>query len=66
MSRLEVLAVGKACYAWLYSYSRLRKRKPLIAQGTNQEGGGGGSLNFCARSTPPWDTHNVRDLNRLR
>ena len=27
-SRLEALAVGKACYA-LYSYSRLKEREPL-------------------------------------
>ena len=27
MCRLEALAVGKACYARLYSYSRLSKRE---------------------------------------
>ena len=31
ISRLEALAVGKARYARLDSYFRLRKREPLIA-----------------------------------
>ena len=38
MSRPEALAVGKACCARLYSYSRLKKREPLIALGSNQGG----------------------------
>ena len=36
MSRLEALAVGKACYQSLYSYSKLKKREPLIALGSYQ------------------------------
>ena len=47
MSRLEALAVGKACSARLYSYSRLKKRDPLIALGSHQ-----GGNNLCIRSTP--------------
>ena len=47
MIRLEALAVGKACPARLYSYSRLKKREPLIALGSHQ-----GVLNFCIHSTP--------------
>ena len=30
ISRLEAPAVGKACYARLYSYSRFKKREPMI------------------------------------
>ena len=30
-SRLDTLAAGKACYAWLYAYSRFNKKEPLIA-----------------------------------
>ena len=41
----EALAVGKACYARLYSSSRLNKREPLTALGSYQEEGeGGGGL----------------------
>ena len=49
MSRLEVLAVGKACCARPYSYSRHNKREPLslTALGSHQ-----GGLNFCIHSTP--------------
>ena len=36
--RLEALAVGKACYARLYSNARFRTREPLIALGHHQEG----------------------------
>ena len=46
ISRLESLAVGKACYArliyiYIPSYSRLNKRAPLLALGSHehQEGG---------------------------
>ena len=39
MSRLEATVVGfKACYAMLYSYSRLKKREPLITLGSNEGG----------------------------
>ena len=40
MSRLEALAVDKACYARLYSNSRLKHREPLLALGSHQGGGG--------------------------
>ena len=47
MRRIEALAVGKSCYVRLYSYSRLKKRKYLIALGSLQgwagEGGGVGA-----------------------
>ena len=33
ISRLEYPGPGKACYARLHSYSRLKKREPLIALG---------------------------------
>ena len=33
ISRLEVLAVVKACYAGMYSHSTFRKREPLVALG---------------------------------
>ena len=46
MSRLDALAIGKACCARLYSYSRMKKREPLIALGSHQ----GCSL-FLHRST---------------
>ena len=36
MSRPGTLAVGKAYYARLYSYSRLKHREPLIALGSHQ------------------------------
>ena len=45
MSRLDALAIGKAYYARLYLYSRLRKREPLIAQKLSHQMVGG--LNFC-------------------
>ena len=35
---LEALVEGKACYARLYSYSRLTKGKPLTALGCHQGG----------------------------
>ena len=38
ISRLEALEVGKACYARLHSYSRLKKREPLIVLGSHQKG----------------------------
>ena len=41
MSLLEALAVGNACYARLYSYSRLKKREGLIALDSHHGGGGG-------------------------
>ena len=41
MSKLEALAVGKACYARLYSYPRFKKREPLIALGFHPGEGGG-------------------------
>ena len=48
MSRLEALAVGKACCARLNSYSRLKKEgtfdKPLAPTR--------GVVNLCIRSTP--------------
>ena len=36
ISRLEALAVGKACYARHYSYSRFKKRELLISLGSHQ------------------------------
>ena len=42
MSRLEALAIGKACCARLYSYSRFKKKEPLsliaLALGSHQKG----------------------------
>ena len=38
MSRLEALEVGKACYVRLQSYSRFKKREPLIALGSDLGG----------------------------
>ena len=52
ISRLDALAVGQACYARLYSYSRLKQWELLIALGSHRVGEGGGG-NFCNRSTPP-------------
>ena len=40
MNRLEALAKGKACYATLYSCSRLRKWEPLIALYCSHKGRG--------------------------
>ena len=34
---LGILAVGKACFAKLYSNSRLKKREPLIALGLKRK-----------------------------
>ena len=42
MSTLEAFGAGKACYARLYSCSRLRRREPLV-------------FNFCTCSIPLWD-----------
>ena len=42
--------------SYIPTYYRLRKREPVIALGSHQEGGwgvGGGALNFCIRGTPP-------------
>ena len=36
----RALAVGKACYSMLYSYSRRNKNEPLIALGSYKRGGG--------------------------
>ena len=36
ISRLEILAVGKACYARLYSYSRLKKMIALEKNGSTK------------------------------
>ena len=41
VDEIEAVAVGKACCARLYSYSRLRKSDALIALGSHQ-----GVLNF--------------------
>ena len=57
MCRLETLAVGKACCARIYSYSRLKQREPLIAVGSHQ-----GGLNFCVRVTPLWDKAAARQF----
>ena len=51
MSRLEALAVGKACCAISIICSRLRKREPWTALGCLPQGG----LHFYVRSTPLWD-----------
>ena len=40
MSKLEALAIAKACYERLYSYSRYnnKTREPLAAPGSHQGG----------------------------
>ena len=50
ISRLDALAVGKTCYARLYSYSRLKKKEPLIALEGEKR-----SLNFYLRRPLPRD-----------
>ena len=43
MSRLEALAVGKACYTRLYSYSTLKNKKGTFdSPGLPPRGGGVG------------------------
>ena len=51
ISRLVALAVGKAYYVRLYSYSRFKKREPPTDLLPTMWWGGGG-INFCVRSSP--------------
>ena len=52
-------------HIYILSYSRLRKKEPLIAPGSHQ-GGEGGGRNVCVRGTSLWDVvpeHVIRDHN---